>query len=135
MKAAMQEETNRQQFARVLGKAPCLGAARYRTTDQLGILTETFGPPETAKRKNQTLLFWNFMRADGVDRFSLVSRIAGALKPKANIDRQEVEVQVIAKAGIRLFRLWTADRLAAIESGDETPLFLGGEKFVVAPLN
>jgi hypothetical protein len=135
MKAATQQETNQQQFARVLGKPPRLGAAKYRTVDQLGLFTETFGPPEVEKRKNRTLLFWNFTRADGADRFSLVSRISGALKPKASIGRQEVEVQIVAKAGIRSFRWWTANRLAAIESGDESPVFLGGAEFVVAPLN
>jgi hypothetical protein len=135
MKAARQEETNQQQFARILGKAPRLGAAKCTMIDQLGLFTETFGPPEIAKRKNQTVLFWNFVRDTGSRDFSLVARIPLTQKPNASIGRREVEVQIVAKAGIRSFRWWTADRLAAIESGDESPLFLGGAKFVVAPLN
>jgi hypothetical protein len=136
MRSAKQQETKQQEFARVLGKMPRRGTATYTTIDELGLFTETFGPPEIAKRKNHTVLFWNFVRDNGLDGFSLVSRVAGIPKnPKACIGRREVEVRLVAKIGMRPFWLWTSDRLGAIESGEETPLFLGGGKFVVAPLN
>jgi hypothetical protein len=136
MKTATQQETKQQEFVRVLGKMPRRGTATHTAIDELGLFTETFGSPEVAKRKNHTVLFWNFVRDNGSDGFSLVSRVAGIPKnPNACIGRREVEVRLVAKIGVRAFWLWTTDRLGAIESGEETPLFLCGGKFVVAPLN
>jgi hypothetical protein len=117
-----------QQFVRVLGSSPARGAARYSTRDQLGLFTETFGPPEIAKRRR--IIFWNFVRNDG-GRFSLVSTIPDIRKPNPSIGRVEIEVRLIAAAGIRSFWEWTAERLSGIESLEENPPFLGAANFVM----
>lgn len=61
--------------------------------------------------------------------FASVSR-ATKLHP-----RTEVEVQLSAGAGVELFRGWTAVRLASIENGDETPLYVGNRAYVLQPVN
>ncbi|MGH9712908.1 MAG: hypothetical protein ACRD5M_06370 [Candidatus Acidiferrales bacterium] len=135
MNAKAQQETKQQMFARVLGQRPRVGPAKYTTIDQLGLFTETFGPPEITRRKNHSFLFWNFTRDNGSEGFSLISRIPRIRKPNGTIGRLEVEVRLVARTGFRWFWWWTADRLAAVESGEETPLFLSGGKFCVKPLN
>ena len=120
-------------FARVLGKRPRLRAAKSSTVDQLGLFVETFGPPERAKRKNGNLLFWNFVRKDAVESFSLFARVPrqARLHP-----RSELEVQLSAGAGVTSFRNWTALRLAGVESGEDNPLFIGTSRaFVMEPIN
>jgi hypothetical protein len=127
----MKKETavqDQHHFARILGKSPCRGAARYSTKDQFGLFVESFGPPEIAKRSRT--IFWNFIRTDG-GRFSLVSRLPPVRKPDASIGRVEVEVRLVAKAGIRSFWEWTAERLSGIESLEENPPFLGAANFVM----
>jgi hypothetical protein len=125
------KEASRHIFARVLGKSPLSGVARYTTTDQLGLFVETFGPPEVAKRSRR--IFWNFTRSDG-GRFSLVSRLPALRKPKASFGRSKVDVQLVAEAGIRSFWEWTAERLSGVESLEENPPFLGPANFVVQRL-
>jgi hypothetical protein len=130
----MKKETavqNQHHFARILGKSPCQGAARYSTKDQFGLFVESFGPPEIAKQSRT--IFWNFTRNDG-GRFSLVSRLPAIRKPNASIGRVEVEVRLVAKAGIRSFWEWTADRLSGVESSEDNVPFLGGANFVVQRL-
>ena len=123
---------NQHVFARVLGKRPRLRATKSSTVDQLGLFVETFGPPERAKRKNGNLLFWNFVRKDAVESFSLFARVPrqARLHP-----RSELEVQLSAGAGVTSFRNWTALRLAGVESGEDHPLFVGGRAFVMEPIN
>jgi hypothetical protein len=118
-------------FARILGKHPCRGAVRYSTKDQFALFVETFGPPEISSRRR--IVFWNFTRCDG-GKFSLVSRIPAVRKPNASIGRVEVEVRLVAKAGIRSFWEWTAERLSGVESAEENPPFLGAANFVVQRL-
>jgi hypothetical protein len=119
-------------FARVLGKRPRLRTAKSSTVDQLGLFVETFGPPERARRRNGSLLFWNFVRTDAAEGFSLYARVSrqARLHP-----RSEVEVQLSAGAGVTSFRNWTALRLAGVESGEDNPLFVGGRAFVMEPIN
>lgn len=128
------KEIPKDRFARVLGHMPVVQVAKYRTTDQLGLFTDTFGPPEIRQRKSGTMLFWNFIRDDGARNFSLVSQVPEIRNATANIGRLEVEVRLVAKRGIRSFWFWTADRLAAIESGEELPTVLNGARFAVAPI-
>ena len=120
-------------FARVLGKRPRLRAAKSSTVDQLGLFLETFGPPERARRRNGSLLFWNFVRKDAAGGFSLYAKVSrqSRLHP-----RSEVEVQLSAGAGVTSFRNWTALRLAGVESGEDHPLFIGTSRaFVMEPIN
>ena len=124
--------TDQNAFARVLGKRPRLRAAKSSTVDQFGLFVETFGPPERARRRGGNLLFWNFVRMDAAQGFSLYARVScqGRLHP-----RSEVQVQLSAGAGVTSFRNWTALRLAGVESGEDTPLFVGGRAFVMEPIN
>jgi hypothetical protein len=128
----MKNDKNRQHaFARILGKSPMSGAARYKTADQLSLFVETFGPPEIAKHGRT--IFWNFTRSDG-GRFSLISRLPRLRKPNASIGRVEVDVRLVAKAGIRSFWEWTAERLSGIESLEDNPPFFGAGNFVIQRL-
>jgi hypothetical protein len=125
------------QFARVFGRSPRICSARNiraSTKDQFGVFTETFGPPELRKIRSELIMYWNFLRADGADGFSLFTRPPKAQKPKASIGRVEVDVVLAAVTGAQSFKVWTAVRLAAIESGAEQPM-LGSAQFVVSKLN
>jgi hypothetical protein len=119
-------------FVRVLGKRPTLRTTKSSTVDQLGLFVETFGPPERAKRKNGNVLFWNFVRQDDTKGFSLFASVPRKAKLHP---RRELEVRLSAGTGVSSFRGWTADRLAGVESGEESPLFFGGRAFVVEPVN
>jgi hypothetical protein len=119
-------------FARVLGKRPRLRAAKSSTVDQLGLFLETFGPPERARRRNGSLLFWNFVRKEAAGGFSLYARVSRAAKLHPCSD---VEVQLSASAGVTSFRNWTALRLAGVERGEDNPLFVGARAFVMEPIN
>lgn len=119
-------------FARVLGKRPRLRTAKSSTVDQFGLFIETFGPPERARQKNGSLLFWNFVRNDDRKGFSLFARVSRAAKLHP---RSEVQIELAAGAGVVSFQNWTADRLAGVESGEDSPLFIGGRAFVVEPVN
>ena len=118
-------EPSRHIFARTLGKSPCRGLARYSTSDRLGLFVETFGPPEISRRHGKA--FWNFTRDDG-GRFSLVSRLPKSSTPSSPA---KIEVRLLAKAGIRSFWDWTAERLSGVESLEDTPPFLGAANFVI----
>jgi hypothetical protein len=119
-------------FARVLGKRPRVRASKSSTVDQFGLFVETFGPPERARRRNGSLLFWNFVRTDAAGGFSLYARVSRQEKLHP---RSEVEVQLSDGAGVTSFRNWTALRLAGVESGEDNPLFIGGRAFVMEPIN
>lgn len=131
-------KTNRTQtqhdFARVLGQRPLIQGALYAMVDQLGLFVDTFGPPEVRLGKTGTTFFWNFSRYDGTRGFSLVSRITRDHKATASLGRLKVQVRLVAKTGLRSFCEWTRDRLAAVESGEETPVVIGGAHFAVTPL-
>ena len=134
MKGKSQQEPIGPQFARVLGRSPLTRAPRYRTSDQFGLFAESFGPPELAKRKNGTILFWNFTRNDGREGFTLFSCVPSSWRignMGRAVNRLEVEVLLAAKKGARTFWSWTAWKLAGVETGEEAPLFLGGSNFAV----
>jgi len=122
----------RQPFVRILGKRPSLRTAKSSTVDQFGLFVETFGPPERTERKCGHLLFWNFLRQDSTEGFCLFASVSRATKLHP---RTEVEVQLAACSGVDLFRGWTAVRLATVENGDETPLYVGNRAYVVQPVN
>ena len=119
-------------FVRVLGKRPSLRTAKSSTVDQFGLFVETFGPPERVERRNGQLPFWNFLRQDSTEGFCLFASVSRATKLHP---RTEVEVQLAACCGVDLFRGWTAVRLAAVENGDETPLYIGSRAYVLQPVN
>jgi hypothetical protein len=126
--AKAMKEPSRHIFARTLGKSPCRGLARYSTSDRLGLFVETFGPPEISGRRGKA--FWNFTRDDG-GRFSLVSRLPKTAKAAG---KARIRVRLCAKAGIRSFWDWTAERLSGIESLEDSPPFLGPANFVIQKL-
>jgi hypothetical protein len=45
---------------------------------------------------------------------------------------KDVPVYLSARKSFSTAYLWTADRLAAVETGDELPLLLGAGRFVVS---
>jgi hypothetical protein len=114
------------QFARALGQQPFLRDFRLKTMASLDLLSESFGPPERVRRRN--LLFWNFVRDDGAMGFSLFSRVSKLPK------RGEVEAVLCARVGAKAFGDWTIDRLCGLESGEETPFFVGAGRYAVVRL-
>lgn len=125
-----QQESNRSQFARVLGMAPCVSSARCSTVAELDLFAESFGPPEVKKQPSGAkVIYWNFVRADGTAGFSLFSKIT-------NLQPKEVEVRLAANAGAKGFREWTAVRLHEISHAEALPLFLGvnAKRFCIARL-
>ncbi len=120
--------TAQHSFARVLGKRPRIRAASYTAIDHPNLLAETFGPPEMTNQKSSTLIFWNFVRNDGAKRFTLFARVRPKSRPS------EVEVHLVADAGVRSFREWTSDKLSVVEGGEEVPLFVGAGAFAIARL-
>jgi len=119
-------------FVRILGKRPSLRTANSSTVDQFGLFVETFGPPERLKRGNGQVLFWNFLRQDATGGFCLFASVSRETKLHP---RTEVEVQLSAGSGVELFRGWTAVRLATVENGDETPLYVGNWAYVLQQVN
>jgi len=115
-------------FFRVLGRAPLMAVAKYRCLDSPSLLAEAFGPPELRQGKTSSVLFWNFSRQDGASGFTLFATIPSHSR------RAQVEIRLAAKGGVRSFIAWTIDRLSAIESGEETPLFIGAGRFVARPI-
>jgi hypothetical protein len=79
-------------------------------------------------------MYWNFLRADGAEGFSLFARPPKTQKPNASIGRVEVDVTLAAVTSAQSFKIWTALRLAAIECGAEMPM-LNSAQFVVSKLN
>lgn len=129
MNGKSEQEVERDKFCRILGRAPRVRGVRYSTTEEFAVFTETFGPPETINRKDATILYWNFLRRDGTEGFSLFSRAAKVRNASSQID-----VHLVAKTGVRSFWMWTAVRLSAVVNSDEPPLFVNGTErnFVVA---
>jgi hypothetical protein len=115
-------------FARVLGKSPLIAAAKYRCLDSRDLLSEAFGPPELCQREKSSVIYWNFSREDGASGFTLFAKLPSRSK------RNQVEIRLSAKVGVRSFIAWTIDRLSAIEGGEELPLFLGAGRFVARPI-
>ena len=123
-KSIRQSEEHR--FARALGQRPFLKDFRLKTKASLDLLSESFGPPERIQRRN--LLFWNFVRDDGAIGFSVFSQVSKLSKSR------EIEVVLSARSGAKAFGHWTIDRLCGVESGEETPFFVGAGRFVVSRL-
>jgi hypothetical protein len=120
------QKSKERTFARALGQRPFLNEARLTTTASLDLLSESFGPAERTRSGN--VLFWNFVRDDGANGFSLFSRVSKFPK------RGEIEVVLGARAGVKAFGEWAIDRLCGLEAGEETPLFIGAGQFVVSRL-
>jgi len=107
---------------RVLGRPPVIRSVRLTTNDSTNLLTEAFGPPELKSLKRSTLVFWNFERQDGTRGFTLFARV----KPKSN--PRNIQVRLVATAGVRSFVDWTIDKLSGVESGEETPIFVNEKR-------
>ena len=117
------------EFARILGKAPFNGSVKCEHHASADALLGAFGPPELKRSKKSTLVFWNFIRDDNARHFSLVVRVEDNTNPSS------IPVRVVAKSGELTFRLWTLDRLGAIENG-ELPMFVGDAgAFAIAHLS
>jgi hypothetical protein len=133
MKNNAQETLNYQQeidphgFIRQVGKRPLLSQPKFKTPYEPELFAEAFGPPEVDHRKRSCILFWNFADLkDGKAAFSMFAEFPAGQKAK------DVPVYLSAcRSFSTAAYLWTADRLAAVETGDEPPLLLGAGRFVV----
>lgn len=126
-----QEKIDPRRFIRQVGKKPLLSQPKYKTPYEPELFAETFGPPEMEMndRRRSGILFWNFVDQNGKAAFSMFAEFPAA--QKAN-DAKKVPVCLSARRNSSTAYLWTADRLAAVESGDELPLLVGAAKFVVS---
>jgi len=127
MRKGITKSAQEPRFARVLGISPGIQhACCMKTTNSLDFLVEVFGPPECRQTKGSRLLYWTFVRDDGMFGFSLFSRLLKGAKPP------EVEVRLTATAGVRSFRDWVLGRMGATANGENDAIFLGGGKFIVS---
>jgi len=126
-----QRETHPHDFIRVLGNEPCVRTVRMHIVEQLGCFSEAFGPAERLSLKNSNLLFWNFAPAGSNNgAFSLSCRIPNGAKTHG---RLVVEVHLAGGPSAKRFTTWTLDRVGAVNNGDESPAFLGAERFAITP--
>src|ERR1700733_5459914 len=126
-----QEKIDPHRFIRQVGKRPLLSQPKYTTPYEPELFAETFGPPEMEMndQRRSGILFWNFVDQNGKPAFSMFAEFPVGQKAE---DAKKVPVCLSARTGSSTAYLWTADRLAAVESGDELPLLLGAAKFVVS---
>jgi hypothetical protein len=126
-----QQEIDPHRFIRQVGKRPLLSQPKCKTSYEPELFAETFGPPEVEHRKRSCILFWNFADLkDGKAAFSMFAEFPAGQKTK---DAKNVPVCLSARGSCSTAAyLWTADRLGAVENGDEAPLLLGAAKFVVS---
>jgi hypothetical protein len=126
-----QKKIDPHRFIRQVGKRPLLSEPKYTTPYEPELFAETFGPPETEMndRRRSGILFWNFVDQDGKAAFSMFAEFPAGQKAK---DAKKVRVCLSARRSSSTAYLWTADRLAAVETGDELPLLLGAGRFVVS---
>lgn len=126
-----QQEIDPHRFIRQVGKRPLLSQPKCTIPYEPELFAETFGPPEMEMndRRRSGILFWNFVDQNGKAAFSLFAEFPGGQKAK---NTKDVPVCLSARGSSSTAYLWTADRLAAIESGDELPLLLGAARFVVS---
>jgi hypothetical protein len=122
----VQEKIDPQHFIRQVGMRPLLSQPKCKTPYEPELFAETFGPPEVDRRKRACVLFWNFVDQNGKAAFSMFAEFPARQKAK------DVSVYLAARTRFSTAYLWTADRLAAVETGDELPLLLGAAKFVVS---
>lgn len=122
-----QEKIDPHRFIRQVGTRPLLSQPKCKTHYEPELFAETFGPPEVDRRQRSCILFWNFADPkDGKAAFSMFAEFPAGQKAK------DVSVYLSARKSFSTAYLWTADRLAAVESGDELPLLLGAAEFVVS---
>ncbi len=114
-----QQEIDPHRFIRQVGKRPLLSQPKCTIPYEPELFAETFGPPEMEMndRRRSGILFWNFVDQNGKAAFSLFAEFPGGQKAK---NTKDVPVCLSARGSSSTAYLWTADRLAAIESGDET---------------
>jgi hypothetical protein len=123
-----QEKIDPHRFIRQVGKKPLLSQPKCKTHYEPELFAETFGPPEMEMndRRRSGILFWNFVDQDGKAAFSMFAEFPAGQKAK------DVSVYLSARKSFSTAYLWTADRLAAVETGDELPILLGAGRFVVS---
>jgi hypothetical protein len=126
-----QEKIDAHRFIRQVGKRPLLSQPKCKTPYEPDLFAETFGPPEMEMndRRRSGILFWNFIDQNGKAAFSLFAEFPAGQKPK---DAKNVSVCLSTRNSFSMAYLWTADRLAAVETGDELPILLGAGRFVVS---
>jgi hypothetical protein len=126
-----QQEIDPHRFIRQVGKRPLLSQPKYTTPYEPELFAETFGPPEMEMndRRRSGILFWNFVDQNGKAAFSMFAEFPAEQKAK---EAKKVPVCLSVRKGSSTAYLWTTDRIAAVESGDEPPLLLGAAKFVVS---
>jgi hypothetical protein len=131
MKVDYQQEIDPHRFIRQVGKRPLLSEPKYTTPYEPELFAETFGPPEMEMndRRRSGILFWNFVDQDGKSAFSMFAEFPAGQKAK---NAKDVSVYLAARGSCSTAYLWTADRLGAVDNGDEPPLLLGAAKFVVS---
>jgi hypothetical protein len=122
-----QEEIDPHRFIRQVGTRPLLSQPKCKTRYEPELFAETFGPPEVDHCKRSCVLFWNFVdQRDGKVAFTMFAEFPAGQKAK------DVPVYLSARRSFSTAYLWTADRLGAVETGDELPLLLGAGKFIVS---
>jgi hypothetical protein len=128
MKNAKQERAP--DFARVLGRMPCVEGGEALIHIDLDEIVGAFGPPEIQVLKTSRRLFWNFQTRDDVGRFSLWVEIPVSRKSTENLD---IEVSTNRRRDWTSFLDWVFDRLGAVSSCEEPPVAINGANFVVVP--
>jgi hypothetical protein len=117
-------------FARVLGRMPCVEDGEALIHIDLDEIVGTFGPPEIQTLKATKRLFWNFQTRDDVGRFSLWVEIPVSRKSTKNLD---IEVSTASNRDWESFFDWVFERLGAVSSCEELPVAINGAGFVVVP--
>lgn len=117
-------KTHPPRFTRILGRAPRLRSVRAQLIEPA--MLEAFGPAERINRSKSALVYWNFVREDGKQNFTLFTRI------RPNATPGKVTINLAAGGGTRSFYEWVLDRLGAVESGEASPLFLGSGAFAIS---
>lgn len=111
-------------FGRSLGRSPLLRSVRAQLVEPA--MLEAFGPGERmVHAKSPTLVYWNFIREDGRNGFTIFARICPKAKPG------KLTVNLAAERGARSFYEWVLDRVGAVENGDAEPKFVGSGAFAI----
>jgi hypothetical protein len=128
MKRKKHEESS--DFARILGRVPCVMESQALIHIDLDEIVGAFGPPEIQTLKTSRRLFWNFQTRDDVGPFSLWVEIPVSRKSTENLD---IEVSTNRRRDWTSFLDWVFDRLGAVSSCEEPPVAINGANFVVVP--
>jgi hypothetical protein len=129
MKSKKYEESP--DFARIVGRVPCVKESLALIHIDLDEIVGTFGPPEIQQLKTSKRLFWNFRTIDDVGRFSLWVKRPLSRKSTRNLD---IEVSTGSERDWETFFNWVSDRLSAVSNCEELPVVINGSRFVIVPV-